>query len=189
MTDTRGRHTRINFFKLLFVLWPGDIKQQLRVLNARIARDNNARRAHHVKLVLLREFLVFLGILLVARIDGKKGCDLWQGATGEGEGYHSRTDISGHMSSYRHNQIRRYFAFMFADESVEDTNPWWQIEGGIRAFNDNRSAMVRSHPYKTLDEIMSALRPRTTPKGKPSCLLIIQINTSSHLSHHHGSYR
>ena len=168
VTDNRGRASRVNLMKLFFLLWPGDVKQQLLMMNARISRDNNARRKHIVSPVSLREFATFLGLMLVARIEGKRGADLWQGSAKEGEGYHSQIDVSGYMSSHCHGQIRRYFSFMFANESLEEIDPWWQVEEGIRGFNNVRQAVVRSHSCKVLDEIMSAYKPRTTPTGKCS---------------------
>ena len=46
MSDRAGRpNRRINFMKLLFALWPGNVHHQLLVLNGRIEEDNKGRES------------------------------------------------------------------------------------------------------------------------------------------------
>ena len=164
--DHRGHPCCINFMKLIFALWPGDIKQQLMSLNARIIRDNENKKRNKVQLISLREFATFIGIMLVACLEGKKGSKLWQGAATEGEGYNSQVDLSAYMSAHRHTQIRRYFLFIFANESKESVDQWWQVVDGVAAFNENRRRHVRAGVIKVMDELMSAFQPQTTATGE-----------------------
>ena len=173
--DSAGRsNRRINFMKLLFALWPGNIHHQLLVLNIRIEKDNAERRRGRVLPVLLREFCHFLGVLLIARLEGKCGADLWSSTTPNREGYFSQTDVSCHMTKYRHTQIRRYFSFFFAEETQKESNPWWQVIGGIKGFNHNcRTVFTASH-VRCMDEMMSAFCPQTTATGNLPNISYIQ---------------
>ena len=74
---------RIDFLKLLQHLWPGDYKKQIRELNKKIQQDNNRNqqnirhgRAKKYKLISEREFWKFWGLILMARIYGRKGNDI-----------------------------------------------------------------------------------------------------------------
>ena len=168
VNDGYGRpNRRINFMKLFFALWPGNIHHQLLLLNARIERENQTRRKGRVLPISLREFAQFLGIMLVARLEGKSGTDLWQHQRGRdaGEGYRSELDVSKFMTRHRHSQIRRYFSFLFADENKKCEDPWWQVVAGIDGFNHNRRSVFSPSRVRVLDELMSAFRPRTSPTG------------------------
>ena len=152
--------------KLLFALWPGNIHFQLLLLNARIEKDNLERRRGRVLPLSLREFCHFLAVLLVARLEGKVGNDLWSSNPGDHEGYRSQLDISRYMTKHRHTQIRRYFSFFFADETKVETDPWWQIIAGIDSFNHNRRMGFKPSRVRCMDESMSAYCPRTTATGE-----------------------
>ena len=145
------------------------MKEQLTKLNEQITEDNKDRKTRGkplVRLISLREFGVFLGLLLVARLEGKKGKNLWKGDKRQGEGYRSQVDMSMHMKAYRHAEIKKYFAYLFADRSKKDDDPWWQILDGIEGFNSNRKRVVVLGMELVIDESMSAHRMRTTPKGR-----------------------
>ena len=78
MSDRAGRsNRRINFMKLLFALWPGNVHHQLLVLNGRIEEDNKGRARNRVLPISLHEFGHFLGVMLIARLEGKDGSALW----------------------------------------------------------------------------------------------------------------
>ena len=96
VNTAQGNQPRINTSHLLFHLWPGDFKGQVDEMNKQILADNKERQERGrpvVRLVSYREMGVFLGILIVARLEGKKGSDLWVGEPGAGEGYRSQVDI------------------------------------------------------------------------------------------------
>ena len=159
-----GNQPRINTLHLLLYLWPGNMKKQLDGMNEKIQKDNVERKLKHKPLVnpvSLREMGTFLGILLVARLEGKKGSSLWVGE--KGEGYGSKVDMSSTMMEYRHKQIRSYFEVFFADHLKEGEDAWWKVVGGIESFNKRRRLAVNTGKIKTPDESMSAFCPQTTP--------------------------
>ena len=164
--DSKGRLSRINFMKLFFSLWPGNVHHQLLKLNARIELDNSTKKKNKVSPVSIREFSRFLGIMLVARLEGKKGGLLWEGTASDGEGYRSQCDMSRYMTKHRHSQLRTYFSFIFADDSIKDADPWWMVSSGVRAFNHNRRTVFRPARILVMDESMSAYKPRTTASGE-----------------------
>ena len=80
---TLGRE-RINFLHLLIHLWPGNWQDQLKSVNERIKRDYEAEvenkrvgRVREIHEITENEFWKFWGILIVARIEGRKGERLW----------------------------------------------------------------------------------------------------------------
>ena len=164
-----GNKPRINTLELLLHLWPGDFRAQVDAMNRQIALDNCERIGkgrRKVHLVSYREMGVFLGIFLVARLEGKKGSQLWVGDPDKGEGYRSQIDMSSVMKEYRHRQLRNYFDIFFADHLKKGEDAWWKVMGGVEGFNQNRKEKVKSSHEKTPDESMSAHRPRTTATGK-----------------------
>ena len=168
--DNKGRLSRVNTMQLLYTLcWPGNIKHQLLKLNGRIEKDNEGRRKGKIQLISLREFTTFLGVLVVACLEGKKGSDLWLGSSDNGEGYRSQVDMSRWMTKSRHSVIRKYFSYIFADEGIKERDPWWMVSQGIAAFNHNRKTVVCPCDRLVLDESMSAYRPRTTATGTYHC--------------------
>ena len=160
---------RINTLHLLLHMWPGSIKDQLDGMNKVIIEDNVERRRRGrpvVKPVSLRELGVFLAILLIACLEGKKGSSLWVGSPDDGEGYKSQIDVSEFMKEYRNRQIRDYFELFFADHLKKGTDAWWRVLAGIEGFNKRRKVCVSASRDKTHDESMSAFQPRTTPTGE-----------------------
>ena len=55
--------------------------------------------------------------------------------------------------------------YLFSEPSSEGEDPWWQVIGGIKAFNKTRRMKIFAACWKVLDEIMSAFRPRTRSTG------------------------
>ena len=55
--------------------------------------NNKGRARNRVLPISLREFGHFLGVLLIARLEGKDGSALWQ-SNSEEEGYRSHLDMS-----------------------------------------------------------------------------------------------
>ena len=166
--STSGNKPRLDTSHLLLHLWPGDFKGQVDAMNRQILNDNDERvqkGRSKVPLVSYREMGVFLGIILIARLEGKKGKNLWVGDPLDGEGYRSQVDVSSIMSQSRHRQLRSYFEIFFADHLKKGEDAWWKVLGGLEGFNNNRKNVVASSKDKTPDETMSSYRPRTTATG------------------------
>lgn len=76
-----GKNKRINLLALIQHLWPGNWELQLSTLNQRIEESNNNLRSatatfRACRLISPHEFWVFWGLLIVARLEGRKG-ELW----------------------------------------------------------------------------------------------------------------
>jgi len=76
------------------------------------------------KLISEREFWVFWGIILVARLEGKQGENCWESK--ELEGYRAALNLSQYMTCNRHREIRGEIMMIFADVSREHSDPWWK---------------------------------------------------------------
>ena len=150
----RGKKTRVNMAHLLFHIWPGDWRQQIITANRRIQADHEAKRGARgggsrvrvIKDITKHEFAVFLAIMLIARLEDKKGDNLWDSSAdeGDGEGYNTSVNLSSHMTKTRFKEIKIYMPYLFSDPSKEGINPWWQVTGGIEALNKTRQMRILS---------------------------------------------
>jgi Transposase IS4 len=164
-----GKNKRINFLDLLIHLWPGDWLLQLQYMNKRIIDNNNeattnkrGNRYQKICEISPQEFWKFIGIMLVARIEGRKG-EVWDRTAPEG--YGNIVNMGEVMTENRFKQLRIYFAYLFSDEKNKLNDPWWQIRKGINEYNNNRKKTILASATKVLDESMSAFRPQTTKNG------------------------
>jgi hypothetical protein len=158
--------------KLLKKMWPGDWQQQLRNLNSKIAADNtNCSRQKNYKAVNLvseREWWVFIGVLISAGPQGRGGTKLWQR---HADPYSVVAPINygpsglNIMAEYRFEQIKAAFPWSFQEKTKEETDPWHMILLFVDGFNKNRHDWVAASVRKTLNESMSAFRPRTSKTG------------------------
>jgi Transposase IS4 len=150
-------------------LWPGNWETQLKNLNNRIVRSSYDEQnkgkvgyCRKTKFISKNEFWIWFGILLVARIEGRKG-DVWD--KHEPEGYGTKVDMSYLMTRNRFREIRKWIPFLFADDKNKETDDWWQFSGAINLYNENRARRIISSTVKVLEESMSAFRPQTTKNG------------------------
>ena len=81
------------------------------------------------------------------------------------------------MSKHRHSQLRAYLPYIWAEESVKDVDPWWMVSNAIHNFNYNRSLVFKPGHVLTMDESMSAFRPRKTATGESTIEYERLINT------------
>jgi len=61
--------------------------------------------------------------------------------------------------------FREFLPLIFQDETMKDTDPWWQFSGAVKEFNVNRQHLVKGAKIKVIDESMCAYRPRTMSTG------------------------
>lgn len=169
VTCPDGKNKRINFLELLIHLWPGNWRKQLQLLNERIVRDNVEKsntkrhgRYRQMELISEREFWIWWGIIIVARLEGRKG-NVWD--KNEPEGYGKKVDMRKYMVQDRHRAIRNWMAYLWADASQEGTDEWWPVRQGITLYNKNREYNFLAGVYKVLDESMSAFRPQKAKTG------------------------
>jgi hypothetical protein len=166
--------------KLLQKMWPGDWKQQLKQMNNKIAADNAIGRfKQKVNQISEQEWWVFVGILISAGPHGKGGKKLWEKPS-QSEGFFGMTQPINYgpdglniMAYYRFNQIKESFPWSFqdktkaAEEDAEEGSydPWNMVLLLVNGYNKNRHDWVAASVRKTLDESMSAFRPRTSKTG------------------------
>ena len=168
---TTGDRKRLNLLRLLIHLWPGDWRLQLQRINQKIKeyneqlkkkRNRNGNRVHLVKTMSEREFWYFWGLILAARVHGRKG-ELWDRK--DPEGIRQRVDYSHILKEYRFDELKKFVPFMWARPELQDSDPWWQYSLAVKEFNENRSKKLLTSRKLVPDELMSALRPRTTKTG------------------------
>jgi hypothetical protein len=163
--------------RLLQKLWPGDWKQQLKQLNAKIAVDNvTGRFKQKVNHVSEQQWWVFIGILISAGPHGKGGKRLWEKQS-QSNGFFGMTHPINYgpgglniMPYYRFNDIKACFPWAFQDRTKDDKDeesydPWHMVMLIVNEYNKNRHDWVASSVRKVLDETMSAFRPRTSKTG------------------------
>ena len=68
------------------------------------------------------------------------------------------------ISLTRFKELRTFCPCSSVDPLVKGTNNFWKIRGLIDRFNESRR-QIGSGVEKTIDESMSAIQFRTTPKG------------------------
>ena len=138
---------RPNFLQLLTHLWPGNWETQLNNVNEKIQKWNDehkknpSRKGIFMKEISPSEFWVFWGLIFAARVHGRQGC-VWMKDAPDRIGF--KVDHTKNMTKTRHGEIRRAMVWLFADESLKESDPWWQISQGVKAFNDNCSKNVWS---------------------------------------------
>jgi hypothetical protein len=166
-----GKNKRINFLDLMIRLCLGDWLLQLN-MSKRILVHNkqaslNKQGNWHIKIseIAPNKFWKVIGIMLVARIEGRKG-EVWDRT--EPEGYGQTVSVSEIMRENWFKQLRVYFAYLFAEPKSESTNPWWQFGNGINEYNNNCQRHLLARATKLLDELMSAFLPQNDTNQKSS---------------------
>ena len=94
------------------------------------------------------------GIIIAARLEGRKGGKTWDLI--EPEGYGSIVDLSPHMKEHHFLDIKRFMPFLFADESKKEHDPWWQFGTAVENYNQNRQQTIKLSLLKVFNESMSA---------------------------------
>ena len=68
----------------------------------------------------------------------------------------------------RFNFIKKAWPKQFQldiDDDEKESNKWWEVGHLVHGFNKNRQVTIASSRVKTMDESMSAFKPRTTKTG------------------------
>jgi len=119
-----------------------------------------------------KEFWIFFGILIAARIHGRYG-SVWD--SGQPEGQRSMVNYAKYMKQYRFLQIRDIISNMWASPEEKHKDDWWLISHCIAEFNENQKRQVNASFMKTLDESMSAFCPQSRATGNlPHLSFIMQ---------------
>ena len=146
---------RINLMKFLLHLWPRCLKHQLCVLNQLIQHFNNTkdRSERSKKLISKREYIKFLGIMLLARVEGVKDDHLWANAD-KCEGIQKIKRIAKeYMTHQRFREIADVVPFLWSSEELKEAgDAWWEVLDVCRLFAENQRQTVQSSNIKTADE-------------------------------------
>ena len=123
-----GKYSRIRFLDLLIHMWPGDWKQQLKRLNQRIeeSQQKEKERKRHGRIreilpISHCEFWIFWGIIICARLEGKKGKNMWDNTIPEG--YGQPVTMAKYMLAYRFKQICCWMSYLFAYDTKREWRP------------------------------------------------------------------
>jgi hypothetical protein len=180
-----GNNKRINLHELFMHLW-GDDDDDVKIMENmnKYAKLNRAKsNPRHlpvaVKPFTRKEFWVGWGLVLAARVfHEKSGGNMWKKKKDNGEKSLTNLvpsfDPRPFMSEKRFAQWKSAVAWCYADDTLKDEDPWWQIIGLINSWNANRSRTLYSSSVTVLDESMSAFRPQTTATGNLPHLSFIQ---------------
>lgn len=157
------------FLKLIQEIWPGDWRKQLAQLNAEILENNrNLSTDKKWKLVSEYEWWKFIGVLVSAAAEKKGGTRLWEKNDAHSEKRQTERTNYGPdgrniFPQYRFDQLRKVFPSAFHDYEMKARGePWFAVGLMVRGFNEVCADKYAASVVKTLDESMSAFRPRTT---------------------------
>jgi hypothetical protein len=119
------------------------------------------------------EFLTAMGLLIAAAEYGQRGASLWM--EGDQKDSHEKEEwqymvphpsFERFMKLYHFKEFPQFLPLAYASESLQKTNdPWWQFRDAVTEFNNNRKQKNHFPPWVTIDESMSAWKPRTTKNG------------------------
>jgi hypothetical protein len=116
------------------------------------------------------EFLTGLGILIGAAEFSQRGCDLFstKDSADEDELWPTlcgEPHFEKYMSFYRWKEFKHFLPFIYQDESRKDADPWWEFVLAVEEFNQIRSSKLIGSQWISVDDTMSAYRPRKTALG------------------------
>lgn len=141
-------------------------------ISIREARDSK------VKFFSAEEFLIGLGLIIGAAEFDHQGKKCWitgdhycneDGDEEKEFEYHSlvpHPNFDRYMTYSRFKDFRRFLPTIWHDDQLKEAgDPWWQFAQAIDSFNEIRQKKLVKSPWVTIDESMSAWRPRTTALG------------------------
>jgi hypothetical protein len=154
------------FLRLMFNDW-----------REKVEKLNNAVIASKAKCRLFtgKEFLTGLAIIIGAAEFARRGSDLFGVKDQVADDDDDDTDAwpslcqDPHFEQYmpfsRWKDLRRFFPEIFADETKKETDPWYQFSSAIDEFNSIRQSELVDSLWISIDETMSAWKPRKTALG------------------------
>ena len=145
---------------LFMHMYPGNWRDLLSNMNEAI----KARECATFKLVSQREWFQFHAIIFVAHPYGEGGAYL---VSTNVNGFERAPNVGEHgMKAWRFKQIMKYFPYSFVHPSVsEEDDKWYMISWFVEAYNKKRRETVAASRALTIDESMTAWKPRTSKTG------------------------
>ena len=174
----KHKSKRINFLELFRHLWgddDGDEEMLDRMNGSRAAveeqrKQNNARNSNvPIRIFTRRELWIGWGLILAGRYVGnERGEQMWR------ENGVSKVSVDlliGSFDPNRFMKLKRFqewkacVALAYADETLKNDDPWWQISSVFDKMRRNRQRNIAMSIFKVMDESMSAFSPQTTKSG------------------------
>ena len=151
---------------IFLTLYPVHWKQSLKRLNRHIRNDHIETRRKYLE-VSENEYWKFIGLIILCAVQKTGGAEsLWNSK--ETQGLVQRVQVNEYMSETRFKFIKKVWPKQFQldiDDDEKESNKWWEVGHLVHGFNKNRQVTIASSRVKTMDESMSAFKPRTTKTG------------------------
>jgi hypothetical protein len=154
------------FLDLAFLDW----KSKVLKMNEAITKEK--QNGLKVREFTNSEFLIALGITIGAAEFAQSGTDLFSSLHENSRDEPDRwptlcsdAHFEKHMAFSRYKEFRRFFPSIWIDESKKATDDWFQFSSAVDEFNRIRRERVVGSFWLSIDESMSAWKPRTSPTG------------------------
>ena len=148
----------VDLLGLWLKMYPGDMQDDINRINAQ-----GLRQRYNWKLITQREFVTFWGLIIGASQFHQKGKCMWTNSARRGIRDPPRFDCW--MKQWRFNEIRNLLKYAKADLSKVPSDPWAWFRRAVDDFNLSRKAVLQHGLVVTLDESMSAWKPRADKFG------------------------
>ena len=169
------KNKRINFLELFRHLWgddDGDEKMLERMNACRITVEEQRKQKNSrngdlpIRIFTRRELWIGWGLVLAGRsVGNEKGEQMWKD--------NDRKEVSvdllvGSFDPNRFMKLKRFqewktcVSLAYADETLKNDDPWWQISPVFEAMRRNRQRTIAMSIFKVMDESISAFCPQTT---------------------------
>lgn len=173
-----------------------DWREKLEKLNKAVLASKSKCR-----LFTSKEFLTGLAIIIGAAEFARRGCDLFSvkdqlvddDDDDDNDAWPSLCQ-DPHFEQYMpfSRYLRRFFPEIFVDEGKKETDPWYRFSSAIDEFNSLCQSEVLCSKWISIDETMSAWKPRKTALGGlPNISFIVRkpeplgktLRTNKHFLH------
>ena len=168
LTKVMEKETMIASEIFMRLMFGGNLVENVVQVNQAIQRFNEENN-RNISLFTNAEFLRGMGCLIGSVCFSANGNQLWNKETANDvNGWVSiepNAEFYKYMPKYRFKEFRQFLPTINEDRSKENSDPWWRYVGGVDSFNLNRLKYVVSSNHISMDELMSAWRPRKTKTG------------------------
>eukprot|EP00873_Tetraselmis_striata_P011764 jgi/Tetstr1/432028/TSEL_021502.t1 len=149
----------VDLVQLWVMMYPCDMSTDLEKVNAA-----GLRRSSTQKLISMREYVRFWGLIIAGALYSQQGRDLW--ATNiTFDGLRDQPNFQRYMPLHRFKYIRSLIKYAKADLDSTVRDPWAWFRRAATEFNANRASILNTGIFATMDESMSAYQPRATKQG------------------------